>query len=182
MITHNDGSIEIEMPDLHIPESEVNNIIKDYFHKKEIESIDGAIDKLKKALISLEDRNMRLQKSLEAIKSEKWRDNELQDMKQKMEKAIQESSYGFPLTKLARDNAYNWQRKHDAEVHFNPEGYHGASGGGFSYTFYPTGLGTTCDCFCNQCKAKAIREAGEKWYDRCKELGGVYEVIGWEAF
>ena len=39
-----------------------------------------------------------------------------------------------------------------------------------------------CDCFCNQCKATAIREAGEKWYDRCKELGGVYEVIGWEAF
>ena len=65
-----------------------------------------------------------------------------------------------------------------SEVHANPEGYHGASGGGFSYTFYPTGLGTTC----NQCKAKAIREAGKKWYDRCKELGGVCEVVGWEAF
>ena len=162
--------------------AEVNNIINDYFHKKEIESIDEAINKLKKALISLEDRNMRLQKSLETIKNEKWRDNELQDMKQKMEQAILESNYGFPLTKRERDMAYDWQRKHDTEVHFNPKGYHGASGGGFSYTFYPTGLGTTCNCFCNQCKAKAIREAGEKWYDRCKELGGVYEVVGWEAF
>ena len=182
MITHNDGSIEIEAEDIHIPESEVDNIIRNFFHSRDINAIEAKIEDLRKTLLSLENDNNRLQKRFNEIYDEKWKDNELLEMKQKMERAIRERSYGFPLTEEERNFSYDWQRKHDSEVHSNPEGYHGASGGGFSYTFYPTGLGTTCNCFCNQCKAKAIREAGAKWYDRCKELGGVCEVVGWEAF
>ena len=172
MITHNDGSIEIEAEDIHIPESEVDTITRNFFHSRDVKTIETKIEDLKQMLLSLENNNNRLQKRFNEIYEEKWKDNELMEMKQKMERAIRERSYGFPLTEEERNRSYDWQRKHDSEVHANPEGYHGASGGGFSYTFYPTGLGTTCDCFCNQCKARAIREAGAKWYDRCKELGG----------
>lgn len=182
MITHNDGSIEIEAEDIHIPESEVDKITRNFLHSRDVKAIETKIEDLKLTLLSLENNNNRLQKRFNEIYDEKWKDNELMEMKLKMERAIRERSYGFPLTEEERNRSYDWQRKHDSEVHSNPEGYHGASGGGFSYTFYPTGLGTTCDCFCNQCKAKAIREAGAKWYDRCKELGGVCEVVGWEAF
>ena len=182
MITHNDGSIEIKTPDLHIPESEVENIVRNFLHSRDVKTIENKIEDLRQTLLSLENNNNRLQKRFNEIYEEKWKDNELMEMKLKMERAIRERNYGFPLTEEERNRSYDWQRKHDAEVHSNPEGYHGAAGGGFSYTFYPSGLGTTCDCFCNQCKAKAIREAGEKWYNRCKELGGVCEVVGWEAF
>lgn len=164
-------------------EQEVDKIARDFFHTQDIKTIEGKIEDLKITLLQLEDINNRLRKRFNEIYDEKWRDNELQEMKQNMEKAIKERNYGFPLTEEECDKTYKWQRQHDTEVHFNPEGYHGASGGGFTYSFYPTGLGTTCNCFCNSCKQRAIKEAGEKWYDRCKELGGVFEVIGWnEAF
>ena len=169
----------LEMNDL-VQESEAYEIARNYFHSRDIKIIEDKIEDLRKTLLSLEDTNNRLQKKFNEISEEKWRDNQLQEMRLEMEKAIQERNYGFPLTERQYNRAIDWQRKHDSEVHSNPEGYHGASGGGFSYTFYPTGLGTTCRCFCNQCKTKAIREAGVEWYDKCKELGGVCEIVGWE--
>lgn len=118
MITHNDGSIEIEMPDLHIPESEADNIVRNFLHSRDVKAIETKIEDLKLTLLSLENNNNRLQKRFNEIYEEKWKDNELLEMKQKMERAIRERSYGFPLTEEQRNRSYDWQLKHDSESSF----------------------------------------------------------------
>ena len=66
-------------------------------------------------------------------------------------------------------------KQHDTVVHNNPDQYHGASGGGFEFVFYPTGLGTAGDCICASCKRSCIRKFGTMWYEECIAMGGIFE-------
>lgn len=152
---------------------------REYIENKDIEEIEKSIKTLQDTLVSMRKSVTDCWRAYDKLNEEKWRDEELQEMKEKMERVIQESHNGFPLTNEERANALEWQRKHDEKVHNNPEQYHGVSGGGFSYSFYPTSIMTFCDCICDSCRQRAIKEAGEKWYDRLKEIGGIYEVIDW---
>ena len=52
MITHNDGSIEIEAEDIHIPEPEIDNIVRNFFHSRDIKAIETKIEDLKRILLS----------------------------------------------------------------------------------------------------------------------------------
>lgn len=154
----------------------------DWLTQHDLKSIEDIIQDLNNKLHALARANERARQANEILHDEHYKDNELANMKQRMEEAIKAKHNGFPLTAEERQKAYDWQQKHDTTVHNNPEMYHGASGGGFEWVFYPTGLGTTCDCICSACKRKAISEAGAGWYSKCQEMGGVCEVIGWEAF
>ena len=62
MITHNDSSIEIKTPDLHIPESEVENVVRNFLHSRDVKAIENKIEDLRQTLLSLENNNNRLQK------------------------------------------------------------------------------------------------------------------------
>lgn len=156
--------------------------MNDWAATRDIKAIENLIKELNDKLLDLAHANERARAANAILHDEHYKDNELANMKERMDEAIKARHNGFPLTAEERQKAYDWQIEHDTTVHDNPKMYHGASGGGYEWVFYPTGLGTTCDCICSACKRKAIAEAGIKWYDKCKEMGGVCEVIGWEAF
>ena len=174
MIKHSDNSIEIETKDLKTPSPE--EIARDFFHNRDIKTVENKIEDLKQLLLSMVHNNDRLQRQFNELWDEKWKDNELQEMKNELETMRTNYYRGFSISKTEDEQINSWIKNHDDEIHNNPSQYHGCSGGGYEFSFYPTGLGTIGHCFCTTCKARAIREKGKNWYDYCKnELHGVFE-------
>lgn len=155
---------------------------RQYQNDSDLKEIDAKFEQLKNIMYAMRRSATDSWRAYDRLNEERWHDEQLQKMKKERDEAIKERNLGFPLTQEEVDKTNEWQRKHDIEAHFNPKGYHGASGGGYSWEFYPTALGATCQCYCNACKDRAIQEAGSEWYNRCKQLDGVFQVIGWEAF
>ena len=149
---------------------------RQYCENKDFEKIDKNIQRLQQLLHEMRREVTAIQKMYDALNDEKWKDTELALMKFEKTLAIKERNLGFPLTEEERNRATEWQKTHDTEVHNNPAQYHGVSGGGFIWVFYPTGLGTACDCICEACQRKAIKEAGKDWHKHCQELCGIFEV------
>ena len=163
---------EINKADCKIPEE----IARSFFLDRDIKLLSERIDDIKQFLLMLVHNNDRLQKKFNELYDEKWADKTLQDMKKELEQTKQDLHRGFPISKKENEQINKWKLEHDEKIHNNPTHYHGCSGGGYEYTFYPTGIGTIGYCFCITCKAKAIREKGKDWYDYCnKELHGVFE-------
>lgn len=131
------------------------------------ETIDEYLENIKYNLLQKESRINSLQDSIKKITDEKYASEEMQKMKNQLEEARADLHRGFSITEGENDLIYNWKREHETTRHMNPKGYHGVSGGGYVYKFYPTAIGTSGVCQCTSCYRKAIVEA-------CKE--GVYNV------
>ena len=166
MIKHNNDSIEIEKNDLIESPDE---IAANFFHDRDIKIVEDKIEDLKQYLLSMVHNNDRLQRQFNELWDEKWKDNELQEMKKKFETMRADYHRGFPIAEAEEKKINSWILKHDKEVHNNPNHYHGVSGGGYEYSFYPTGLGTIGYCICSICKNRAIQEKGIKYWDYLKE-------------
>ena len=85
---------------------------------------------------------------------------------------------GFPISAKESEAISAWKKEHDANEHGNPNQYHGASGGGYNYEFYPTGIGTFSRCVCSSCSNRAFREAEgdiKKYENLLKQYKGVFE-------
>lgn len=170
MITNNDEIIEV-VPNLDSPEE----IARSFFHDRDIKLVENKIEDLKQTLLFMTNINDRLQRQFNELYDEKWADTTLQNMKNELEQAKQDMYRGFPISEAENKKINNWILKHDEEVHNNPNHYHGVSGGGYEYSFYPTGLGTIGYCICENCKRKAIKEKGEKYWDYLKEHNSYVE-------
>lgn len=103
----------------------------------------------KDAVISyLEEENKKL-------KDEAYKDEELQSMKEQLEKMKKDYWRGFPISEEEDKSIKEWQKKHETEVHgliteMQKMKSYGVSGGRYSYHFVPTALGTSgvvrCSC------------------------------------
>lgn len=93
-------------------------------------------------------RSEHLMKEIENVKDEKFKDKELQKMKQELKTMREEYYRGFPISKDEEEEIKEFMKKHN-EKH---GGYHGCSGGGFAYIFYPTAIGTSGVVRCDRCK------------------------------
>lgn len=138
--------------------------------EQSIVNIQYEFNRMDKKIEKLEEEN-------KLLKQENYKDNELKMMAEKVEAAEKkaeqywkESRFGFPMTKEERDAVRDWKIKHDKKVHNNPRGYHGVSGGGYIYKFYPTGIGTLGSCICGICHKRALNFAIEETntYDNLK--------------
>ena len=83
-----------------------------------------------------------LEQQVKELKDEHYKDKRLQEMSEKLEQVRADARRGFPLSVEESNAITAWKAKHDTLRHNNPKQYHGASGGGYSYEFYPTGIGT----------------------------------------
>ena len=106
----------------------------------------------------------------------------MQDMKKQRDAALADMWRGFPITEKESVAIRDWKKKHDTEVHGNPHGYHGCSGGGYTYMFYPTSIGTIGSCRCDICHQRAmIAACAHGSYDRnvyqaeMKERDGIFD-------
>ena len=143
--------------------------------EKERDWADALLKHLKDYIDTLERRYNHLKEECNKLRDEKWKDTTLQEMRQKLDEAYSDLSRGFPISKEDNEKIIEWQNNHDSNVHHNYNHYHGAVGGGYEYSFYPTAIGVAADCICSACKHKAIEEKGINWYKYCKdELHGIF--------
>lgn len=120
------------------------------------EDIAEAFESIKENILWYKNMADRLREKVNYLESENYKDEELQDMKAQLEKIQEDYRRGFSITKEESDNITKWKKNHDATEHGNVDGYHGAIGGGYTYEFIPTSIGSFGTCFCNICKNKAI--------------------------
>lgn len=138
--------------------------------KNEIDKlIDGLHWQLNELVRINTDARQRNQKLLD----EHFKDETIAKLKMERDNAIQDSQRGFPITESELKAINAWQKKHDTEVHNNPDQYHGASGGGYSFVFYPTGIGTFGECICSSCMAKAVAD-GKEWRKVLEAFDGIF--------
>lgn len=118
--------------------------------------IDNYLETIKYNLLKNEQTIKALREENSEIKAETYRDEELQRMKEELDGIRSEMRLGFPMSQEERNEVYEWQKSHDAEEHNNPKSYHGAIGGGYTYEFSPTSIGTFGSCICGACRWKAM--------------------------
>ena len=123
------------------------------------ETIDEYLDAIKQNLLRSAADNEMLRAELNTIKKEVYASEEMQKMKARLEEMQADYYRGFPISEEESKAISEWKKKHDATEHKNPKGYHGCSGGGYEYSFYPTAIGTSGVCICFTCRGKAIRYA-----------------------
>ena len=140
--------------------------------------IDKALNVIKENLLRARKTEDDLRKQLKEARDAAYSSVEMQKMKQELEKAKAELYLGFPMTAEENKKVAVWQAEHDANVHSNPNQYHGCAGGGYEFVFYPTSIGTAASCICDRCKYKAIKESkGDtvKYQKLLKEYGGEFQ-------
>lgn len=146
------------------------------------QTIDNYLQVIKENLIRKEKTINSLRETIKTVRDEKYASEEMQKMQEEVKQAKHNLHNGFPITDEEWKSIKEWRHNHDVTVHKNPQGYHGVSGGGFTYIFYPTAIGTAGVCRCGACHRKALREAckdGEydekKYLSLMREWHGEYE-------
>ena len=103
-----------------------------------------------------EDTIERLKEENKKLKDEVWKDEELQNMKERLDEMKAKYYRGFPISKQEEIAIREWKKKHEEEVHglktsLQKMNAQGASGGRYSYIFYPTAIGYSGVVRCNVC-------------------------------
>ena len=104
----------------------------------------------------MDDRNYirRLEKENNELKNHAYKDKELAEMRDKLNKMKSEYYRGFPISEDEEHKINEWIEKHEREVH-RIKTYedkltsHGCCGGGYTYEFVPTSIGTVGTVRCN---------------------------------
>ena len=116
---------------------------------------------LDKALRAIKIRNMddrdyirRLEKENNELKNHAYKDKELAEMRDNLNKMKGEYYRGFPISEDEEHKINEWIEKHEREVHGiktyeDKLASHGCCGGGYTYEFVPTSIGTVGTVRCN---------------------------------
>ena len=105
---------------------------------------------------SYEDTIERLKEENKKLKDEVWKDEELQNMKEQLDKMKSDYNRGFNITEEEDIAIKEWKKKHEEEVHglttpMTRLKAQGVSGGRYSYIFYPTAIGCSGVIRCDAC-------------------------------
>lgn len=126
------------------------------------DEIQEHLDVIKSNLEHKETIITQLRNYIKELEDEHYKDKKLQELTEELNKVRADARRGFSISEQEEKAISAWKKKHDTEVHDNPKQYHGASGGGYSYRFYPTGIGTIGQCVCSQCDRYAfIKSEGD---------------------
>ena len=124
-----------------------------YCFRLDIDSLAKNFEEILDNIESREDENKYLREENKRLKDDAYKDTELAEMKKQLETARADLRRGFGISEKEDKKIKEWQQKHEEEVHgVKPDKilYRGAAGGGYTYEFYPTGIGTfgTVKCSC----------------------------------
>ena len=109
---------------------------------KTIHPLDESLDSIKTRFEELVQANQSLFGRLQELKQEKWADERLIEMKDKLKTMSEEYYRGFPISAESESRINEWKKNHRHSG--------GAIGGTFTYEFIPTSIGTigTIKCAC----------------------------------
>lgn len=117
--------------------------------------IDKLCDLIKGNLMWHIERAESSRKAAMEAREEAYASEEMQKMKKRLKEMESDYYRGFPISESESKAISEWKKEHDTKEHRNPNQYHGCSGGGYSYEFYPTAIGTSGVCICGTCRRLA---------------------------
>lgn len=127
-----------------------------YYNTEKIsEILDEVVDNIK-----IRDSRVKyLEEENKKLKDKTYKDSELAEMKEKYESMRKDLMRGFPISEKEEKRIEEWRLKHESEVHGRDTlekrvAGHGATGGGYTYAFYPCGIGIFGTIKCCNCGAK----------------------------
>ena len=139
------------------------------------EEVNKKLDEIRDQFVRVNKINEQLREENHKLRDEHFKDKELAEMSKILERMRADYFRGFHISEEEEKKIREFQKEHDTVFHSNPTQYHGVSGGGYEFSFYPTGLGTIGYCICDNCKSCAIKEAGASWWSKMKEWGSFIE-------
>ena len=117
--------------------------------------VEAAFKTIQNRIEILESQNGRLAEENKRLKNEHYKDDELSEMKDKLDKMQRAYYRGFPISDEEKKKIEEWKDRHDEEVHnahslIDKVKLGGCCGGRYTYEFIPTGIGTigTIKCSC----------------------------------
>ncbi len=124
---------------------------------KWLDGIKTAFEVKNKHIQYLEEKN-------KTLEDEKWKDNELQNMKKAYDKMEADYYRGFPISEKEKNAINEWQKNHLMNRHNlktleQKVSFDGAIGGNFKFEFIPTSIGTIGSCVCESCQNRARSES-----------------------
>ena len=117
--------------------------------------IDEHLNIIKENIMQRDETIDKLVEENKRLKDEHYKDEELAEMKKQLEIARKKLRLGFGITERESASIAEWKKNHDLLVHSNPKQHHGAAGGGYTYQFYPTSIGTFGKIICDDCASRA---------------------------
>ena len=121
------------------------HISKENFDRS-IETVIQGYEQLEERLQSLKTKCDDLQARLN---DQYANDKEIARLKEIIDEQDTELRNGFGITKEENNAITEWERKHNLEKHGSETVYYGAIGGGMTYIFVPTSIGTVCTVKCS---------------------------------
>ena len=100
------------------------------------------IDELKMSIEYKDTYINHLEKELEEAKSETFKDETIKKLQEENKRLKDELYLGFPVTKEEYERVQDWIGKWKAKHHYTLKDA-GSIGGGFTYKFIPTSIGTS---------------------------------------
>ena len=145
--------------------------------KEIVEEIFNLENYYQERIKSLKEDNIQLQ-------DEYYKDERLSILKKERDDAIAAAHNGFSIPQEEYDKAIAWRQQHEHNQHGAPKGeyaYHGAIGGGYTFSFHPTSIGVFTICTCENCnrKARVNAKGDEKLYQKLsKEYDAFIDISG----
>ena len=129
------------------------------FGYKSYKSIEDVLNEIKREFDRKETRIKHLEDENKKLKDEAYKDNELQEMKERLDKMQNDMWRGFPITEEEMTEIRAWMKKHEEEAHGliteeQKMKYQGVCGGKYTYHFIPTSIGTIGYIECGVCGEK----------------------------
>ena len=122
-----------------------------------LKDFDDMFEGMRVEVKSLFDRIDWLQKENKRLQEENYKDEELTKMKEEVKKSRDALCRGFAISEEETDAINKWKKEHDEKYH--PHRNYGTCGGGWTYMFESTGIGTFGSICCDRCRYKAMRDA-----------------------
>ena len=117
-----------------------------------IKSLNNSASNISAQFTLLEDKIADLEKENAHLKSEQYKDTELQKMSEELEDAKYKLACGFGITKEELEAIQAWRVSHIEKYHREVElTLCNPVGGAFEYVFTPTGIGVIGEIKCNFC-------------------------------
>lgn len=126
-------------------ESILEFVYKEKFNKS-VEGVIQAYTKLEEQVRLLRIKCNDLQAKLN---NQYANDKEIVRLKEIIDEQDAELSYGFGITEEENKTIKEWTKNHNAKKHGSETVYYGSIGGGMTYIFIPTSVGTVCKVKCS---------------------------------
>ena len=126
------------------------------------QGFEKSLEELKLSVYETLDYAARVEDKCKELQDEHWKDERLQEMKEKLDQMSERYWRGFPISEEEEKAIEEWKENHNNKMHKGNHLRGGAIGGSWEYRFVPTSIGVSGTICCQSCRGNMLRELGDE--------------------